>query len=151
MPRIKRVRGGEFGLQTLLPYAIPLPPPPPLASSDKQSSSPQPPIRSPPARDGVPWRLRRPCRGIGRQRLAVASACLSHRRGAAQVEQERGRTQAERSPVDELGAHAPREARALWQRRVKIFDDSVGAVCRRQAAPPPAPPRAIGHYRPHFA
>jgi hypothetical protein len=27
---------------------------------------------------------------------------------------------------------------------VKIFDDSVGAVCRRQAAPPPAPPRAIG-------
>jgi hypothetical protein len=43
---------------------------------------------------------------------------------------------------------ARREARV---RRVKIFDDNVGAVCRRQAAPPPALPRAIGHYRPHFA
>jgi hypothetical protein len=112
-PRIKRVRGGEFSSQTLLPSAVPLPPPPPLASSDEQSSSPQPPIRSPPPRDGVPWRLRRPCRGIGRRRLAAVSACLPHRRGAAQVEQERGRAQAERSPVDELGAHAPREARAL--------------------------------------
>jgi hypothetical protein len=45
---------------------------------------------------------------------------------------------------------ARREAR-VCRRRVKIFDDSVGAVCRRQAAPPPAPPRTIGHYRPRFA
>jgi hypothetical protein len=73
-PRIKRVHGGEFDSQTLLPFAIPLPPPLPLASSDEQSSSPQPPIRSPPPRDGVPWRLRWPCRGIGRRRLAATSA-----------------------------------------------------------------------------
>jgi hypothetical protein len=142
------LKGFAEGSSVHKPYS---PPPPPLASSDEQSSSSQPPIRSPPPRDGVPWRLRRLCREIGRRRLAAASACLPHRRGAAQVEQERGRAQTERSPVDELRAHAPREADALRQRRVKIFDDSVGAVCRRQAAPPPAPPRAIGHYRSHFA
>jgi hypothetical protein len=71
------------------------------------------------------------------------------------MEEVGGRAQAQRPPVDQLGAHAPREAGEVRQRRRGVFVRSASHYCRswrggccreRGAAPSAVQVRVVGCY-----